>query len=84
MSSSSELSSSPSRRTSLCNPERSKSILLRRTSIDMAESQQADAVLAPEVEGRIFIVSDKVGEISLSAVICCVAGPLFSFAMVFL
>lgn len=54
------IASPSSRRASLCSPEKSRSVLLRRTSIDIAENELADLALAPEVEGRIFIVSDKV------------------------
>lgn len=43
----------------LFSPEKSRIVLQRRESIDTAENELADVALAPEVEGRIFIVTDK-------------------------
>lgn len=43
----------------LFSPEKARIVLQRRESIDTAENEMADGALSPEVEGRIFIVTDK-------------------------
>ena len=46
----------------LANPARSHAMLKRRSSIESIELESAPEALAPEVEGRIFMLSDEVSD----------------------